>query len=337
MSYIVSSSEFVEKYCQVRELAELACAGCRDCGHQPTGPAGRVQLGRGPRSGCPWRSFPALHRRTAPARHQHHNCRGYFSFTITCVLVGRLQNVRFQFPPWQIYERNGKGKVVRHTGLVLELAKELGNRLNFRFFSKFIAFMRLERVNSTELCLYINSVNIVEPPDGKWGSRLSFSRWTGMVEQVRTGSVAFAAAGFTVTADRMSAVNFSLSLDAQPYTFMFARPKQLSRAYLFIQPYTPNVRVNMTRRIEENLCVSLWLLLTQFCSVVKAWITIFGMTLGAGPLIWFFNRITPYYQFYPDRPGSPIFSIWYNIWYCIGALFYQGMASPQLLELLCRH
>lgn len=50
-----------------------------------------------------------------------------------------------------------------------------------------------------------------------------------------------AAAGFTVTADRMSAVNFSMSLDAQPYTFMFARPKQLSRAYLFIQPYTPNV------------------------------------------------------------------------------------------------
>jgi hypothetical protein len=53
--------------------------------------------------------------------------------------------------------------------------------------------------------------------------------------------VAFAAAGFTFTADRMSAVNFSMSLDAQPYTFMFARPKQLSRAYLFIQPYTPNV------------------------------------------------------------------------------------------------
>ena len=53
--------------------------------------------------------------------------------------------------------------------------------------------------------------------------------------------VAMAAAGFTVTADRMSAVNFSMSLDAQPYTFMFARPKQLSRAYLFIQPYTPNV------------------------------------------------------------------------------------------------
>lgn len=48
------------------------------------------------------------------------------------------------------------------------------------------------------------------------------------------------------------------------------------------------------------------------------------MTLGAGPLVWLFNKVTPYYHFYPDRPGSPIFSIWYNIWYCIGALLFQG-------------
>jgi fumarate reductase subunit C len=48
------------------------------------------------------------------------------------------------------------------------------------------------------------------------------------------------------------------------------------------------------------------------------------MTIGAGPLIWAFNKITPFYDFYPDRPGSPIFSIWYNIWYCIGALLFQG-------------
>lgn len=57
---------------------------------------------------------------------------------------------------------------------------------------------------------------------------------------------------------------------------------------------------------------------------IQAWITIFAMTLGAGPLIWLFNKVTPYYRFYPDRPGTPIFSIWYNIWYCIGAILFQG-------------
>ena len=71
----------------------------------------------------------------------------------------------------------------------------------------------------------------------------------------------------------MSAVNFSMSLDAQPYTFMFARPKQLSRAYLFIQPYTPNVTIlNNKYKLRKYF----WLLFIQ------AWITIFAMTIGAG-------------------------------------------------------
>jgi len=186
-------------------------------------------------------------------------------------LRGRVVNVTsLEFPPWEIYERDENGVVIRYTGLVLELAKELGNRLNF-------------------------SINVIAPTDNLWGNRLTFTRWTGMVEMVRLGEVAFAAAGFTVTADRMSVVNFTLSLDAQPYTFMFARPKQLSRALLFIQPYTP-----------------------------QAWVTIFAMTLAAGPLVWVFNKISPYYEFHPQREGTPIFDLWYNTWYCIGALLFQG-------------
>ena len=67
-----------------------------------------------------------------------------------------------------------------------------------------------------------------------------------MVEMLRLGQVEFAAAGFTVTPDRMAVVNFSMAIDTQPYTFMFARPKQLSRALLFIQPYTPSVSASRT-------------------------------------------------------------------------------------------
>lgn len=37
-----------------------------------------------------------------------------------------------QYPPWEIYQRDSKGNVIGYTGLVIELAKELGNRLNFR-------------------------------------------------------------------------------------------------------------------------------------------------------------------------------------------------------------
>jgi len=51
---------------------------------------------------------------------------------------------------------------------------------------------------------------------------------------------------------------------------------------------------------------------------------IFAMTLFAGPLLWIFNKISPYYEFYPQREGTPIFDLWYNIWYCIGAMLFQG-------------
>ena len=75
-----------------------------------------------------------------------------------------LNVTTLEFPPWQIYQRNDKGKVIGYTGLILEMAKELGNRLNF-------------------------SINFLEPKDRQWGARLSFTKWTGMVEQVRGENV----------------------------------------------------------------------------------------------------------------------------------------------------
>lgn len=35
------------------------------------------------------------------------------------------------------------------------------------------------------------SINVIAPPDNKWGTRLTFSRWTGMVEMVRLGEVSY--------------------------------------------------------------------------------------------------------------------------------------------------
>lgn len=52
----------------------------------------------------------------------------------------------------------------------------------------------------------------------------------------------------------------------------------------------------------------------------------------AGPLIWLFNKITPYYNFFPERDGSPIFSIPYNIWYCCGAMLFQGITSNLFIK-----
>ena len=49
------------------------------------------------------------------------------------------------------------------------------------------------------------------------------------------------------------AVNFTVPLDLQPYTFMYRRPTTLSRAGLFIDPFTPLVLLQL-------LTCLLWLL-----------------------------------------------------------------------------
>ena len=46
------------------------------------------------------------------------------------------------------------------------------------------------------------------------------------------------AAAFTIAQDRQEVVNFSLPIDLQPYTFLFKRPTEVSKAILFIRPFT---------------------------------------------------------------------------------------------------
>ena len=55
-----------------------------------------------------------------------------------------------------------------------------------------------------------------------------------------------AAAPLTISADRQLYVNFSAPFDLQPYTFMHARPKGSSKALLFVDPFTPLVRLSPT-------------------------------------------------------------------------------------------
>ena len=56
--------------------------------------------------------------------------------------------------------------------------------------------------------------------------------------------VFMAAAPLTISADRQLYVNFSAPFDLQPYTFMHARPKGSSKALLFVDPFTPLVRLS---------------------------------------------------------------------------------------------
>lgn len=63
------------------------------------------------------------------------------------------------------------------------------------------------------------------------------------VDMIRNKSVAFGACAFTVTKENKQLINFTNPISIQTYTFLVARPKELSRALLFISPFTGNVSI----------------------------------------------------------------------------------------------
>lgn len=53
------------------------------------------------------------------------------------------------------------------------------------------------------------------------------------------------ACAFTVTEQNKKIINFTDAISIQPYTLLAARPRELSRALLFISPFGGDVR-NLT-------------------------------------------------------------------------------------------
>jgi hypothetical protein len=67
--------------------------------------------------------------------------------------------------------------------------------------------------------------------------------------------VVLAAAPFTINADPLDVVNFTYPFDIQPYTIMYRRPRELSRAMLFINPFTPLVNLLKTMFFDISECM----------------------------------------------------------------------------------
>jgi len=174
-----------------------------------------------------------------------------------------------EYSPWMIFQRNERGDVVRYTGLIFALLDLIGQKLNFTYV-------------------------VVEPADGKWGDQQGGS-WNGMIRQVQNKEVMLAAAGFAVSDERVKVVNFTETIDMQPYTFMYKRPTELSRYLLFIDPFTPMV-----------------------------WLYIAAMTLIIGPIFWVIHRYSYYYKYYDEVNEYGLFQLQNCMWYCYGALLQQG-------------
>lgn len=69
-----------------------------------------------------------------------------------------------------------------------------------------------------------------------------------MIDMIRTKSVAIAACAFTVSEQEKLYINFTEPVSTQTYTFLVARPRELSRALLFMSPFNKEVVINRTPR-----------------------------------------------------------------------------------------
>jgi len=181
------------------------------------------------------------------------------------------------YPPWQVLKKDRKGKIIGTSGIIFEILDQISYQMNFSYIVR-------------------------EPADGQWGIQTG-GQWSGMINQLINDEVVVAAAAFAVSHERRQVVNFTEALDIQPYAFMYRRPKQLSKALLFISPFTPYV-----------------------------WLGIGVLTLLIGPFLYLVHRASPYYTYTETVNQFGFFNLPNCVFYCYGALLQQGaLCCPWLI------
>ncbi|XP_057661062.1 ionotropic receptor 93a [Diorhabda carinulata] len=191
-----------------------------------------------------------------------------------------LPMVTFHNPPWQILTFNETGDITEYKGLILDIITELSKNLNFTF--RLTAVDKSNTINSTTSPFDIDSELTNKVPNT-------------LLDQLKNKTVALAACAVTVTEDLKSVVNFTKPIAILSYTFLVARPKELSRALLFISPFN-----------------------------FDTWLGLCAAIISMGPLLYFIHRSSPVYEYKGIPMKGGLASIQNCIWYMYGALLQQG-------------
>lgn len=118
--------------------------------------------------------------------------------------------------------------------MVFDVVKELSRNLNFTYTIQVLSENKAI-VNGSNLLEFVDLVTNKIPDT--------------IIQAVKSKSVAMAACGFTVTSKAKTLVNFTIPISTQSYSFIVARPRELSRALLFMSPFTVNV--SFTNRLKD--------------------------------------------------------------------------------------
>ncbi|XP_068617506.1 ionotropic receptor 93a [Battus philenor] len=188
-----------------------------------------------------------------------------------------LPIMTYHNPPWTFLHVNESGAVVSYGGLIFDIVKQLARNKNFTI--KIMVANDIKQNYS-----YNTSTDMIDSLSAKL-----------TMAAVAKGQAAIGAAMFSILPDPMPGVNYTIAISTQPYAFLIARPRELSRAMLFLLPFTS----------DTWLCLGLAVILM-------------------GPTLYIVHRLSPYYEAMDIARQGGLSTIHNCLWYIYGALLQQG-------------
>ncbi|XP_058827029.1 ionotropic receptor 93a [Topomyia yanbarensis] len=189
-------------------------------------------------------------------------------------------------PPWQFVAFNASGHPHLSHGVILDVLKELSRKLNFTY-TITIAQTNLEYIgNLTDdanntLTKDVHTVTTDIPSE--------------IMRQLIENKILLAVVGATVSEKQKKFITFSKPISIQTYSFLVSRPKELSRVFLFLSPFT----------VDTWMCLSATILLMA-------------------PILYAIHRLSPFYNHFGRNNSIGLGKLNNCFWYIYGALLQQG-------------
>ncbi|XP_072742853.1 ionotropic receptor 93a isoform X1 [Anoplolepis gracilipes] len=180
-------------------------------------------------------------------------------------------------PPWQIISLTNSGKK-EYGGLIFDIVKYLARKLNFTYsvFSPASNRTIMFTQNTTNVNMVLTSTTRDMSPE--------------IINMVTENKVFLAACAYTVNNRGKGDINFTLPIFMQTYSFLTAKPNQLSRALLFTAPFAK-----------------------------ETWACLAASIIIMGPSLYLIHKYSP-----SSVKTSGLNSSWQCVWYIYGALLQQG-------------
>ncbi|KAI5639496.1 ligand-gated ion channel domain-containing protein [Phthorimaea operculella] len=188
-----------------------------------------------------------------------------------------LPIITYHNPPWTILQANESGAIVNYSGLVFDIVNQLARNKNFTIRILVPGNVKQDFSNKTTVDMMHGQIAMLT------------------LQAVSKGQAAIGAGSFTVLRDPQPGINYTIPVSTQPYSFMVARPRELSRAMLFLLPFTT----------DTWLCLGLAVILM-------------------GPILYGIHRMSPYYEAMEITRQGGLSTIHNCLWYIYGALLQQG-------------